>query len=172
MSTEDFAAVRTRVWSSLERALEGGPAADHVAGVRRALAPHLAPSADDTAESAPPAEPLSDADRTTLELVIRMFLDDLLRRAKESKAVIADAKVPELLDLTLELTRQGVTEYNTAFALIEDIFDSQLISELEIVFSLIEARASQLGPFLSMNNPKCTRSRLTLIRACNEVFDF
>ena len=107
MSTEDFAAVRTRVWSSLEHALEGGSAADHVAGVRRALAPHLAAPADDTAESAP-AESLSDADRTTLELVIRMFLDDLLRRAKESKAVLADAKVPELLDLTLELTRQGV----------------------------------------------------------------
>ena len=45
----------------------------------------------------------------------------------------------------------GVTEYNTAFALIEDIFDSQLISELEMVFSLIEVRAS-FFVFLSLTH--------------------
>ena len=76
--------------------------------------------------------------------------------------------VPRLLDLAIALAKADIADGTTPFTLLEDLFDGHVISTAESAFALVEARAAALTPFLSAD-AKHQRSRLCLIRTCNEL---
>ena len=121
---------------------------------------------DASAEEAEAA--LSDQEKATLELAFRLYMEDVLAKSQEPGMSIGAAGVPRHLDLAIELAASDSCDYNTPFALLEDLFDANVISEAESLFALVEARAAALAPFLTAD-PKYQRCKLTLIRSCNEL---
>ena len=111
---------------------------------------------------------LTEPEKQTLELVMRMYMDELLVASKKPGASIEAAGVPKLLDIAIALAAGEGCDYNTPFALLEDLFDAHVISVAESAFALVEARAAALAPFLGAE-PKFQRCKLTLIRSCNEL---
>ena len=81
---------------------------------------------------------------------------------------IEAAGLPRHLDLAIELAAAEASDPNTPFALLEDLFDANVISAAESLFALVEARAAALAPFLTAD-AKYQRCKLTLIRSCNEL---
>ena len=118
-------------------------------------------------EEAASSDALSDS-KQTLELVMRMRMEELLATSKEAGKSITAAGVPQLLDVAIALAAAEISDYNTPFALLEDLFDAHVISIAESGFALVEARAAALAHFL-VADAKFQRCKLTLIRSCNEL---
>lgn len=55
----------------------------------------------------------------------------------------------QLLDLSIELATANAADWNSPFALLEDLFDSQVISESEAIFPLVEVRGGALANLMS-----------------------
>jgi hypothetical protein len=153
---DHFALAQARVSAVLEQAirtdgLRGAPFVDAVVcAIRDGSPPVVAASGslssvDDKAEK---KELLDPEEKSTLDLSMRIFLDALLTKAKASKLSAEAAGVVELLDCSIELAGADAADWNTPFALIEDLFDLQLISESESIFPLIERRADALAALM------------------------
>lgn len=177
--TDDFGAAKTRVFAALREALSNGSAdavtliGDALLGDATMAEPPATPADDEangegTAEEVKPK--FGEPERSTFELVVRMFLEEECLTRKRGGVSIADCGVPPLLDLAIDLAVAEVAEFNTPFVLIEDLLDSQVISESEQIFGLLEARAGQLSQFLAASaGGRATRAKLTLLRMCNEL---
>ena len=162
---DEFAAKRERITRALEVAVSAGSAAaEGVAAVRDALVGDEA-----TAEGAAELKAQTAERASTLELVLRAFLESRLGDAKRPGASLASVGVTALLDLALALSAAGVADHNACFCLLEDLFDTLVISEADELWKLVEARAAALSPLLSDTPEKSTRAKLTLIRTCNEL---
>ena len=151
-----FAESKTRILAALREVLATEEPSDLVATIRRALQTEETDAA------------LTDPEKQTLELVMRMHMEELLAASKAPGASIEAAGVPKLLDVAIALAAGDGCDYNTPFALLEDLFDAHVISVAEGAFALVEARAAALAPFL-VAEPKYQRCKLTLIRSCNEL---
>ena len=114
------------------------------------------------------ARPLGDRDRTVLELALRTQLDTLLKRSKLRGHSIEAVGVPRLLDVAIALAHAEVSDPNTPFALLEDLFDANVVSAAEAAFALVEARAAALAQLLSADQ-KHAKGKLTILRTCNEL---
>jgi len=146
----EFAQVKQRLFETLRAALQSEAAvSEHVEAVKA-----------DT--------PSDKASKEVLELVMRMFMEELLTTAKATGETVEGIGIPRLLDLAIALASAEVAESNTPFALLEDLFDTQVISDAERLFGLIEKRAAALAPFLTPQQ-KYQRGKLTLIRTSNEL---
>ena len=166
---DEFAVKRERITRALEVAVSAGSAtaegvAESVAAVRHALV-----GDEVTAEGAAELKAQTAERASTLELVLRTFLESRLGAAKRPGATLASVGVTALLDLALALSAAGVADHNACFCLLEDLFDTLVISEADQLWKLVEARAAALTPFLSDTPEKSTRAKLTLIRTCNEL---
>ncbi len=163
---DEFAAKRERITRALEAAVSAGGAAtaEGVAAVREALV-----GDEPTAEGAAELKAQQAERASTLELVLRGFLESRLGEAKRPGASLASVGVIALLDLALALSAEGVADHNACFCLLEDLFDTLVISEADELWKLVEARAAALSPLLSDTQEKSTRPKLTLIRTCNEL---
>mmetsp|Transcript_20040 Transcript_20040/g.64023 ORF Transcript_20040/g.64023 Transcript_20040/m.64023 type:complete len:557 (-) Transcript_20040:372-2042(-) len=170
MSTDNFAAAQSRIASVLEEGvradgLAGAAFVDSVvAAVRGAGASSGEAATSGNAEgangAAAKAETLDAEERGTLELAMRIFLE------RKSSAGAAGALVVALIDRSIELATARVADLNTPFALMEDLFDSQVISESEALFPQIEQRGGALAKLMRSTN---NRAKLTFIRTCNEL---
>ena len=69
---------------------------------------------------------MTDAERSTLELILRMFMEQCIRSVGKQGGSIEGARVPALLDLSIELAAASIVDPNTPFALFEDLFDAQV----------------------------------------------
>jgi len=165
--TDVFAASRDRVFAVIKEALQPGATSsdDDFVGLLQAL------RGDSSTETA-----VADADRSTLELIIRMYMEQCMASARQHGSSMEDAKVPALLDLSIQLAAANIVDPNTPFALFEDLFDAQVISRCEELFLLLEQRAASLSPFLSppASTPKADtarnmRAKLCFIRTCTEL---
>ena len=167
---DEFAAKHARITRALEAAVSAGGAAtaegvaEGVAAVREALV-----GDEPTAEGAAELKAQQAERASTLELVLRGFLESRLGEAKRPGASLASVGVIALLDLALALSAEGVADHNACFCLLEDLFDTLVISEADELWKLVEARAAALSPLLSDTQEKSTRPKLTLIRTCNEL---
>ena len=164
---DQFRGRLTRIVAALETAVSmGSSSPGSVAAVRDALiGDEVAPEGTDEKEvKAQQAERAS-----TLELCLRTFLERRLSDAKQPGATVESVGIESLLDLAIALSGAGVADYNACFCLLEDMFDTLVISEAEQLWKLVEERAPALTPFLSDTPEKSTRSKLTLIRTCNEL---
>jgi hypothetical protein len=132
-----------------------------VDAVRTALRPGA--STEDEANA-----PLTETEKQLLELAMRIIMEELLAKSKEPGVSIEAAGLPRHLDLAIELAAAEASDPNTPFALLEDLFDANVISAAESLFALVEARAAALAPFLTAD-AKYQRCKLTLIRSCNEL---
>mgnify|MGYP000930024207 CR=1 FL=1 len=108
------------------------------------------------------ARPLGDRDRTVLELALRTQLDTLLKRSKLRGHSIEAVGVPRLLDVAIALAHAEVSDPNTPFALLEDLFDANVVSAAEAAFALVEARAAALAQLLSADQ-KHAKGKLTIL---------
>lgn len=153
-----FALTKERVAAVLEEAikadgLRGAPFVDAVVSAIRDGSPPVVAasgslsSVDDKAEKKA-ADLLDPEEKSTLDLSMRIFLDSVLTKAKASKLSAEEAGVVELLDRSIELAGANAADWNTPFALIEDLFDLLLISELESIFPLIECRGDALAKLM------------------------
>ena len=100
------------------------------------------------------------------ELLVRMFMEDLLKSNNSVEA----AGVPQLLDLAIAMASAdvGLFDPNTPFALLEDLFDAQVVSSAERLFALVEQRGDALMPLLA--DPKSgMRAKLTFLRMCTDL---
>lgn len=158
-----FARTQARLDAALASVLASSlPISDCVQRIQEALLPE-----GDKAEGM--GEPRADeSDRAVLELVMRTQLDRILGQSKAPGESIESAGVPRLLDLAIALASGAVSDPNTPFALLEDLFDANVVSAAEDAFRLVEARAGALAQFLT-GDPKHQKSKLTLIRSCNEL---
>ena len=147
-----LAALRANVDSKTSVAVEA---------VRTALRP------DATSEDEANA-PLSDTEKQVQELAMRILMEELLAKSKQPGMSIEAAGVSRHLDLAIALAAAEASDPNTPFALLEDLFDANVISAAESLFALVEARAAALAPFLTAD-AKYQRCKLTLIRSCNEL---
>ena len=79
------------------------------------------------------------------------------------------AGVPQLLDLAIAMAgRRRPLRPNTPFALLEDLFDAQVVSSAERLFALVEQRGDALMPLLA--DPKSgMRAKLTFLRMCTDL---
>ena len=166
---DEFAVKRERITRALEVTLSSGSTtaegvAEGVAAVRDALVGDEA-----TAEGAAELKAQTAERASTLELVLRTFLESRLGESKRPGASLASVGVTALLDLALALSAAGVADHNACFCLLEDLFDTLVISEADQLWKLVEARAAALSPLLSDTPEKSTRAKLTLIRTCNEL---
>ena len=153
----DFSSTKARVLAVLGELMSATEPPEHaVAKIRGALQPENTDAV------------LTEPEKQTLELVMRMHMDELLIASKMPGAGIEAAGVPKLLDITIAVAAGDGCDYNTPFALLEDLFDAHVISVAESAFALVEARAAALAPFLGAE-PKFQRCKLTLIRSCNEL---
>eukprot|EP00665_Eupelagonemidae_sp_cell47_P006874 gene6874-8396_t len=156
-ATSNFEATKARVFAVLTSALQSSAGEAEVAAVRGALGELQPPPAADAegeeavAARAEAAKAL-DVQRSTLELIMRMFMEDLLQKSRQPGQSIEEVGVPKLLDLSIALAAADAADYNTPFALLEDLFDAQVISAAERAFALVEARAASLAPFLAGEN--------------------
>jgi len=150
-----------RLAAALEAAMDASTAVDDgVSCLQQAFA-----KVEDNA--APPA--VSEHDRPTLELVMRLHLDGLLKRSKATEQSIESVGVPRLLDVAIALVLAELAEPNTPFLLLEDLFDANVVSAAEAAFALIEARAAALAEFVSRDTSSNNKSKLTILRTCNEL---
>ena len=99
---------------------------------------------------------------------MRILMEELLAKSKQPGMSIEAAGVSRHLDLAIALAAAEASDPNTPFALLEDLFDANVISAAESLFALVEARAAALAPFLTAD-AKYQRCKLTLIRSCNEL---
>ena len=160
--TMAFAATKARLLSALRLAVGHAkpPSADEETrgAIRVAL---RQPGEDDGA-------PVTEPEKQTLELVMRIHMEELLVSSKQPGQSIEAAGVPRLLDLAIALATSEIADCNTPFALLEDLFDAHVISVAESAFALVEARAGALAPFLTAE-AKHQRCKLTMLRTCNEL---
>jgi len=168
-----FDAAKPRLLAVLQKATAvdlavAGELEQYVAAIGKAASTD---ASDAPADAATPA--LTEAEKTTLDLVMRMHLDELLQRSKQPNQSIESAGVPQLLDLAIALAAADVSTAEAPFSLLEDLFDAHVISAAEGVFALAEARAAKLAPFLTAASPeeakKHNRCKLALLRSCNEL---
>uniref|UniRef100_A0A7S3WPI0 THO complex subunit 1 n=1 Tax=Emiliania huxleyi TaxID=2903 RepID=A0A7S3WPI0_EMIHU len=169
MSADNFAAAQSRLASVLEEGvradgLAGAAFVDSVVAAVRGAGASSGEAATSGAEgangAAAKAEPLDAEERGTLELSMRIFLE------RKSSAGAAGALVVALIDRAIELATARAADLNTPFALMEDLFDSQVISESEALFPQIEQRGAALAKLMRSTN---NRAKLTFIRTCNEL---
>lgn len=162
--TDAFSQKRVRITAALAAAVTtASDSAESVEAVRQALV-----GDEPTAEEAAELKAQTAERASTLELELRTYLETLLGAAKQPGATIESVGVGALLDVAIALSVAGVADYNACFCLLEDLFDTQVISEAEQLWGLVEKRAAALTPFLGAG-PECTRAKLTLIRTCNEL---
>ena len=137
---DDFAASRERVERVLEDSLGTGGLTGEalVESVVSALRPPTSST-----------EPLDADEKSSLDLAMRIFLDRLLLRAKANRASAEGTGVLRLLDVSIELANANAADWNTPFALLEDLFDSQVISESEAIFPHIEERGAALAKLMA-----------------------
>lgn len=162
-----FGEAKARGLEALRAALSGDePLSAHVAAVQRAVAP-AEPGADETdaGASSGSGDKLS---KEMLELIVRMFMEELLAHSKRPGESVESVGIPRLLDLAIELASAEAVDTCMPFALLEDLFETQVISDAEKLFGLVEKRAASLAPCLGLEQ-KYQRGRLTLIRTCNEL---
>ena len=142
MST--FDATKARLLAALAELTATDEPPSPVEAIRTALrSPDVDPT--DAAGAA-----LTDAEKQTLELVMRMYMEERLAESKQPGQTIEAAGVPKLLDIAIALAAGDGCDYNTPFALLEDLFDAHVISVAESAFALVEARAAALAPFLGV----------------------
>ena len=163
MPPSTFDDAKTRILAKLRELMAAAPDTDPVPVIREALRP-----ADAAADPEQQDAALSEIERSTLELVMRMHMEERLAASKEPGQTIEAAGVPKLLDIAIALAAGEGCDPNTPFALLEDLFDAHVISVAESAFALVEARAAALAPFLG-SEAKFQRCKLTLIRSCNEL---
>ena len=89
---------------------------------------------------------LGEQEKAVLELAFRLYMEEILAKSQEPGQSIEAAGVPQHLDLAIALAAADSCDYNTPFALLEDLFDANVISEAESLFALVEARAAALAP--------------------------
>jgi len=159
-----FDATKDRILAALNELMSAPKGTDPAGPIRQAVRP------SDPVVEEPAEEPaaLSDVEKSTLELVMRMHMEERLAASKEPGQTIEAAGVPKLLDIAIALASAEIADFNTPFALLEDLFDAHVISVAESAFALVEARAAALAPFLAAE-AKFQRCKLTLIRSCNEL---
>ena len=78
--------------------------------------------------------------------------------------------MPQLLDLAIAMASAdaGLFDPNTPLALLEDLFDAQVVSSAERLFALVEQRGDALMPLLA--DPKSgMRAKLTFLRMCTDL---
>jgi len=181
MAAPTFESARTAIFSAIEAAItadgDGAESTrmDAQALVYEAVKGQPLPDAkatrgDQDLDGGTEAPLLTEGERSTIELAVRMYLDRCIcgeehRSAKTFEA----ARVPELLDFAISLTNANIADYNLPFALLEDLFDSQVISQSQALFSLVEDRAAALSSLIHTtvtgNNTRM-RAKLTFIRTC------
>ena len=167
--SEPFApiAAKARVLEAL-RASTSADIPSTAEAVKRALRPD-ADAAEAEADGGTAQPPLIEQEKQTLELAFRFYMEELLAASnKQGKSVGLEGPVSRHLDLSISLAARDMSDYATPFFLLEDLFDATVISEAEVLFNLVEARAAALAPFLTPE-PKFQRAKLALIRSCNEL---
>ena len=167
--SEPFApiAAKARVLEAL-RASTSADIPSTAEAVKRALRPD-ADAAEAEADGGTAQPPLIEQEKQTLELAFRFYMEELLAASnKQGKSVGLEGPVSRHLDLSISLAARDMSDYATPFLLLEDLFDATVISEAEVLFNLVEARAAALAPFLTPE-PKFQRAKLALIRSCNEL---
>ena len=160
---EDFLVVKDRVFVALRRAILGvaNDPKEYSVPILIALKPDMVPTRTDTDDgtqlmSLSTGDKLQKESKELLELIIRMFMEDLLSRSKMTGETIESVGIPRLLDVAIVLAADNVAETNTPFALLEDLFETQVISDAERLYGLVERRAASLAPFLG-SGPKFNR---------------
>ena len=134
-------ATRQRLLAAL-RSNADAKTAIAVDAVRAALRPEA--STEDETNA-----PLTETEKQLLELAMRILMEELLAKSKEPGVSIEAAGLPRHLDLAIGLAAAEASDPNTPFALLEDLFDANVISAAESLFALVEACASALAPFLT-----------------------
>lgn len=160
-----LSACKGPVFAALQSALASpdGELAEQAAAVHGAFKATCAPEPADEADAAKLKE-----GKEVLELTIRMFMEELLVRSTQKGQSVESVGIPRLLDIVIKMASADNVDTNTPFALLEDLFDTQVISEAENLFGLIEKRAAALTPFLGSES-RFMRGKLTLIRTSNEL---
>lgn len=158
----DFAEVKERASAALRTALEANDAPSlHIAPIQRALKPDgVVPIPEGG-----PGSATSELEKPVLELIFRKLQEELVSKSSMAGNTIESVRVPRLLDLAIELSSADVADPNTPFQLLEDLFDTQVISDAENLFGMLEKRASVIPVLLE----RATRAKLTLLRTTNEL---
>ena len=101
MLAMNFAAVKEQVFAALRSALL--PDADVGAQFQAAIISALKPDAADSlaaVDGTEPAKPsLPKESKDLLELIVRMFMEELLNRSKKGAETIESVGIPRLLDV-------------------------------------------------------------------------
>ena len=148
-----FDATKASLHGVLRAQLSAGSSDGAAAAIRNSLGV-------DAEEAATPQH------KADAELLVRMFMEDLLKSNNNVEA----AGVPQLLDLAIAMASAdvGLFDPNTPFALLEDLFDAQVVSSAERLFALVEQRGDALMPLLA--DPKSgMRAKLTFLRMCTDL---
>lgn len=136
--------------------------------------PELALNLDGT-----PATPLSTDDKTLVEHALCRVLYHLIDAAGAARVpfmeycggavagknpAVGAPSLPRLLDLSLFISEQGISDYGVIFTVLEQLVEASTIGDCEQVFTWVEGKRARLSA-----DALWRRGRLIMLRTCNEL---